>query len=104
MPAQTPNPPYYALNFTTIVSPGTNEIFTKLIDFVKETAPKAEGFLGIEEAKGEKEWITVTYWTSREAIDSWAKGVKMFAAKHPTVMMAAVSAKARIAKVEKALP
>ena len=96
MPAQTPKPPYYALNFTTIVSPGTEDIFTKLNAYIKETVANAPGFLGIEDAKGESEWITVTYWETREAIDEWAK--------HPTVMMALISAKARIAKVEKQLP
>lgn len=69
MPAQTPKPPYYALNFTTIVSPGTEDIFTKLNAYIKETVANAPGFLGIEDAKGESEWITVTYWETREAID-----------------------------------
>ncbi len=104
MPAQTPNPPYYALNFTTIVSPGTDEIFTKLNAFVRETTATAPGFLGLEDAKGDKEWITVMYWESREAIDEWSKGLKGFMARHPTAMMAMISAKARISKVEKALP
>ena len=104
MPAQTPNPPYYALIFTTIVSPGTSEIFTKLNGFVRESAPQAAGFLGLEDARGDKEWITVIYWESREAIDEWSKGLKAFAAKHPTIMMAFISSKARIARVEKALP
>ncbi|MDL2059718.1 hypothetical protein MUN46_007235 [Mesosutterella sp. AGMB02718] len=104
MPAATPNPPYYSLALTTIVSPGTLEIFTKLNEFVKETTPKARGFLGLEEAKGQKEWITILYWTDREAIDEWSKDLRVFAAKHPTLMMAFLSSKARIAKVEKALP
>ena len=104
MPAQTPKPPYYALNFTTIVSPGTEDIFTKLNAYIKETVADAPGFLGIEDAKGESEWITVTYWETREAIDEWAKCLKVFTAKHPTVMMALISAKARIAWVEKQLP
>ena len=93
MPAQTPKPPYYALNFTTIVSPGTEDIFTKLNAYIKETVANAPGFLGIEDAK-----------ETREAIDEWAKCLKVFTAKHPTVMMALISAKARIAKVEKQLP
>jgi len=104
MPAATPNPPYYSLVFTTIVSPATEEIFTKLNQFVRETAPQAPGFLGLEDAKGETEWITVLYWESREAIDEWAKGLKLFAAKHPTLMMAFISSRARIGRVEKALP
>ena len=104
MPAQTPNPPYYAIIFTTIVSPGTDEIFTKLNEFVRESTPQAPGFLGLEVAKGDKEWITAIYWESREAIDEWAKGLKIFVAKHPTLMMAFISSKARICKVEKALP
>ena len=47
MPAQTPKPPYYALNFTTIVSPGTEDIFTKLNAYIKETVANAPGVLGI---------------------------------------------------------
>lgn len=104
MPAQTPKPPYYALNFTTIVSPGTEDIFTKLNAYIKETVANAPGFLGIEDAKGESEWITVTYWETREAIDEWAKCLKVFTAKHPTVMMALISAKARIRRSKNSCP
>ena len=104
MPANTPKPPYYAIVFTTIVSPSTEEVFRKLIDFVRTSAPAAPGFLGLEEAKGDKDWITAVYWSDRAFIDEWAKQLKVFAAAHPTLMVAFLSSKARICKVEKALP
>ncbi len=104
MPASTPKPPYYAVVFTTIVSPATEAHFRKLIDFVRSTAPAAPGYLGLEEAKGDKEWITAVYWSDMAFIDEWAKSLKTFAATHPVLMVAFLSSKARICRVEKALP
>ena len=58
------------------------------IPFLRSTQPKSTERVPVVELSG----------------DEWAKCLKVFTAKHPTVMMALISAKARIAKVEKQLP
>ncbi len=67
--ASTPEPPYYAVIFTSI----KNEIASGYADMATEMellASKQEGFLGVESARNEI-GITVSYWASLEAIQNW---------------------------------
>lgn len=66
MIAITPQPPYYAVIFTSIRTEGENEMSNKMLDL----AAKQIGFLGIESARAEI-GITVSYWTDLEAIKKW---------------------------------
>lgn len=68
-PAATPQPPYYAVIFTSVrtdVDNGYGEIAKRMV----ELAARQPGFLGIESARQEI-GITVSYWSSPEAIKAW---------------------------------
>ena len=71
MLARTPEPPYYAVIFTSLRTPvedGYDDMSAKMI----EMAAQQPGFLGVESARGEDGLgITVSYWESEEAIAAW---------------------------------
>ena len=70
-PARTPEPPYYAVIFTstrTSVDDGYGDMSAKMV----ELAAQQPGFLGVESARGaDGLGITVSYWESEEAIANW---------------------------------
>ncbi|RKP52286.1 antibiotic biosynthesis monooxygenase family protein [Trinickia fusca] len=67
--AKTKTPPYYAVIFTSIRTPGDNG-YDKMSEAMSESAAKQPGFLGVESAR-EDVGITVSYWESLEAIAAW---------------------------------
>jgi len=72
-PAQTPQPPYFAVIFTSVRTGGDNgyaEAATQML----ELASVQPGFLGFESARQEI-GISVSYWTSREAIAAWKQNL-----------------------------
>lgn len=72
-PARTPDPPYYAVIFTsrrTAVEEGYGDTSARMI----ELAAQQPGFLGVESARGaDGLGITVSYWESEEAIANWRR-------------------------------
>ena len=69
MIAPTPNPPYYAVIFTserTDVKEGYMETAARMV----ELAEQQPGYLGHESAR-EELGITVSYWESLDAIRNW---------------------------------
>jgi heme-degrading monooxygenase HmoA len=75
-PARTPEPPYYAVIFTstrTDVDDGYGDMSVKMV----EMAAQQPGFLGVESARGaDGLGITVSYWESEEAIANWRKNAE----------------------------
>lgn len=72
-PATTPPTPYYAVIFTSVRTAGDNgygEVAKRMV----ELAAAQPGFLGIESARQEI-GITVSYWSSLEAIKAWKEQV-----------------------------
>lgn len=69
MLGKTPNPPYYAVIFTSILSDETTD-YEETAQAMEELASKQKGFLGVESARNEV-GITVSYWESLEAIQQW---------------------------------
>jgi heme-degrading monooxygenase HmoA len=69
--AVTPEPPYYAVIFTstrTAVDEGYGDVADRMV----ELAAKQPGFLGVESTRGaDGLGITVSYWSSLEAIAAW---------------------------------
>lgn len=68
-PAKTPEPPYYAVIFTSIRTEGDNG-YSEMAKRMVELASKQPGFLGFETARQEI-GISVSYWSSLEAIRAW---------------------------------
>lgn len=72
-PAKTPEPPYYAVIFTstrTEVDEGYGEMADKMVSMAAEQP----GYLGVESARdADGLGITVSYWESEEAIANWKR-------------------------------
>jgi heme-degrading monooxygenase HmoA len=69
LPAVTPHPPYYAVIFSSIRTDGDNN-YTDTAKRMVEIASTQPGFLGFESAR-EETGISVSYWSSLEAIAAW---------------------------------
>ncbi|MDY0265630.1 MAG: antibiotic biosynthesis monooxygenase, partial [Sulfurospirillum cavolei] len=67
--ANTPNPPYYAVIFTSIRTEGDNG-YHEMAQKMVELAANQPGFLGAESAR-EGIGITVSYWSDIESIQTW---------------------------------
>ncbi len=71
MLAPTPDPPYYAVIFTSVRTDdadGYGDMAARMV----ELAHEQPGFLGVESAR-EGLGITVSYWDTVEAIRSWKR-------------------------------
>ncbi|MBN8838259.1 MAG: antibiotic biosynthesis monooxygenase [Sphingobacteriia bacterium] len=74
MIALTPEPPYYAVIFTSVrtkVNEGYNDMALHMI----ELAEQQPGYLGHESARNET-GITVSYWNSLNAIKNWKQNTE----------------------------
>src|SRR6266571_8380817 len=70
--ARTPEPPYYAVIFTSLRTAEDDAGYARAAAAMAEMARRQPGFLGVESARGEDRLgITVSYWTSEEAIRNW---------------------------------
>ncbi|MBL8644781.1 MAG: antibiotic biosynthesis monooxygenase [Rhodospirillaceae bacterium] len=67
--AATPQPPYYAVIFTSLRTPG-DDGYGAMADRMVEIAQTMPGFLGVESAR-EGLGITVCYWQTLESIAAW---------------------------------
>ena len=69
--AKTPEPPYYAVIFTSLRTEGDHG-YGHMADRMVELASQQPGFLGVESARtADGLGITVSYWESEEAIAAW---------------------------------
>jgi len=67
-----PTPPYYAVIFTSLRSSAHDEGYAVTAERMVELAQQQPGYLGIESARGDDGLgITVSYWSSLEAIRAW---------------------------------
>ena len=69
MLVKTPNPPYYAVIFTSKLTNETVD-YEETAELMEKLAAEQDGFLGVESARSEV-GITVSYWDSLEAIQKW---------------------------------
>lgn len=69
--ARTPEPPYYAVIFTSLHSE-TDDGYAAMAQRMVELAQRQPGFLGVESARNSDGLgITVSYWASEAAIAAW---------------------------------
>ena len=70
--ANTPQPPYYAVVFTSIRTSGDDDGYAVMAKRMMELAAEQDGFLGVESARDESGLgITVSYWQDPESIKRW---------------------------------
>ena len=70
--ASTPDPPYYAVIFSSRRAAGDDQAYATTADRMVELARRQPGFLGVETAR-EAIGITVSYWTDEDAIAAWKR-------------------------------
>ncbi len=68
--ASTPEPPYYAVIFSTTTTQD-NDGYAEAAARMVELATRMPGFLGIDSAREHGFGITVSYWESEDAIANW---------------------------------
>ena len=69
--AELPDPPYFAVIFSSQRTP-EDAGYAQMADRMVELAAEQQGYLGIESARDEVGFgITVSYWDSLEAIRNW---------------------------------
>ncbi len=99
MIAKTPEPPYYAVIFTSV----RTEIesgYAEMADRMVELAAEQPGFLDVESARNEI-GITVSYWTDLASIKNWKMNAEHTIARETGRSDWYKAFKARIAKVER---
>jgi heme-degrading monooxygenase HmoA len=68
--ADTPDPPYYAVIFTSIRNDQPDDEYETTAARMVELAERQPGCLGVDSAR-EDVGITVSYWTDEAAIAAW---------------------------------
>ncbi|HTN43389.1 MAG TPA: antibiotic biosynthesis monooxygenase [Nitrospiria bacterium] len=72
--ATTPEPPYYAVIFTSART-DNDEGYKETSERMLKLAAEQPGYLGVESVRETGLGITVSYWRSEEAIRSWKRQV-----------------------------
>ncbi|MEZ5104391.1 MAG: antibiotic biosynthesis monooxygenase [Draconibacterium sp.] len=99
MIAKTPEPPYYAVIFTTIRT-AVDKGYSETAEELEKLVSKQPGFLGFESARNEI-GITVSYWKDLESIKNWKNNVQHSKAREKGRKFWYEYYKLRIAKVER---
>ena len=102
LPTRTPEPPYYAVIFTssrTADDRGYGEMAARMA----ELAAKQPGFLGLESARGaDGLGITVSYWRDEASILAWKGDREHQQAQQAGRQTWYAGYEVRVAKVERA--
>lgn len=99
MIANTPEPPYYAVIFTSIRTDDDTD-YSEMSDRMFALAAEQPGFLGVESAGGDV-GITVSYWLDLESIKMWKANAEHRKAQKLGIHRWYSSFKTRISKVER---
>ena len=100
--AKTPEPPYYAVIFTSLRTEGERG-YEQMAQKMAELAAQQPGFLGVETARGSDGLgITVSYWQSLEAIANWKAQADHQIAQRAGKKVWYSNYALRVAKVERA--
>lgn len=96
--SNTPEPPYYAVIFTSYRTEGDNG-YNDMAEKMLKLASEQPGFLGVESAR-DGVGITVSYWKDLESIDLWKQNSQHMQAKKKGKEAWYSEFKLRIARVE----
>ena len=102
--AQTPEPPYYAVIFSSLRTPGDDDGYRAMADVMDTLARQQPGYLGHDHGgTSDGVNITVSYWSSLEAIAAWRRNVDHLAAQRAGREKWYAAFRLRVAKVERAI-
>jgi heme-degrading monooxygenase HmoA len=100
--AQTPQPPYYAVVFTSQRSEG-DQGYAAMADEMVALAASQPGYLGVESARGtDGLGITVSYWRDEASILNWKAEARHAVAQRTGQQRWYDHYELRVAKVERA--
>jgi len=100
--ARTPEPPYYAVIFTSRRTEG-DAGYAAMSERMVDLASRRPGFLGLESVRGaDGSGITVSYWESEESISGWKRDVDHLGAQRQGRERWYEDYAVRVAKVERA--
>lgn len=100
--ANTPEPPYYAVIFSSRRTDGDNG-YGKMAERMIELAAQQPGCIGVESVRGSDGFgITASYWVSAESIAAWKADVEHCAAQEMGKRAWYEHYEIRVAKVERA--
>lgn len=97
--ADTPEPPYYAVIFTSLRTEGDHG-YAEMAETMVNLAQQQPGYLGVESAR-DGLGITVSYWKDLESIAAWKANAKHLVAQQAGRERWYESFKTRIARVER---
>jgi heme-degrading monooxygenase HmoA len=99
MISKTPEPPYYAVIFTSLRTEGDHG-YAEMSDKMVELAVQQEGFLGLESAR-DGLGITVSYWKDLDSIRKWHQNAEHQIAQRTGYQKWYQAFKTRICRVER---
>ncbi len=99
--AHTPEPPYYAVIFTSRRDMQPDDRYEETAKRMFELATQRPGFLGVDSAR-EDIGITVCYWSDKSAIAAWKRDAEHALAQHEGRTRWYDAYEIRVARVERA--
>lgn len=101
--AETPEPPYYAVIFTSLRNRQDMECYGTMAEAMDRLARAQPGFLGLESARDPDGFgITVSYWTNEAAITAWKADARHLVAQTRGKTAWYVHYHLRVARVDRA--
>ena len=101
--ADTPEPPYYAVIFTTLDNQADAAGYARTAERMLELAARQPGYLGVEETRDvDGVGITVSYWENLVDIEAWKNQAEHLAAQRLGRERWYRAFRLRIARVERA--
>lgn len=106
MIAETPEPPYWAVIFTSLRTDAADDGadddgYAAMAELMEQLAARQPGFLGVESAR-EDLGITVSYWRDEASIAAWKADVRHARAQTLGKARWYEAYSMRVAKVERA--
>lgn len=100
MIASTPEPPYWAVIFTSVRTSEDDAGYAAMAESMERLARGRPGYLGLESAR-QAVGITVSYWTDDAAILGWKRDVEHLAAQRLGRERWYAAYRLRVARVER---
>jgi len=98
--ADTPAPPYYAVIFSSLRT-SVEDGYAAMAQRMLNLAAQQPGYLGVESARDDGAGITVSYWSSLEAIRAWKENAEHREAQRLGHAQWYAAFRLRVAKVER---
>ncbi|PWE18045.1 hypothetical protein DDZ18_00035 [Marinicauda salina] len=101
--ASTPEPPYYAVIFTSVRGAGDDREYARAADRMAALAQDMPGFLGMESVRDSTGLgMTVSYWKDEAAIARWRDHAEHAAVREAGRRRFYAAYELRVARVERA--